>query len=70
MTNKECFWLCEQCKAHGSVEVESHTDLMTGLYAVQDAHDKVSPQCTFDVWKVKVSFTDPTHVQLASQRGK
>jgi transposase-like protein len=45
-------WKCEKCGKTGMVEEEK--SVYSTLYLLEDSHAKVSPSCSFDMWKVKV----------------
>ena len=49
-------WICRGCKKSGTIEIEEHADVMTGYYVIKEDHNKQSPNCQFDLRKVKVKL--------------
>lgn len=54
-TTETTYWHCEACGAKGRIEYAARTDVYSVVLALQDAHEKASPDCKTDLMKIRVS---------------
>lgn len=52
------YWLCEKCNRRGKTMHPVGAGISEVVNMISDSHNLLSPQCSFDVYKVKVLASD------------
>ena len=48
-------WHCEVCGKSGVIETQKGLDFWSGYWQLVDAHRKISPNCEFRAYQVKIA---------------
>ena len=51
-------WNCEKCKKSGTMITPVHVGFWSGYEQLKIEHRKISPDCKFDPFKIRVTLVD------------